>query len=92
MKKTACFLFVALVSCFLFGGCAEKKDCFHQCYEESLGRFGDSCGYALELTEEECAAWRCDVEGRRQVRVSWGELPDWCPEDPRLPHSATSSQ
>ncbi len=92
MKRTVCFLFVVSVSCFLPSGCAEKKDCFHQCYEESLGGFGDDCGYALELTEEECRAWQCDADGTRQVRVSWGELPAWCLEDPRTPISRTSSQ
>ena len=74
-------LILALV--FLSAGCAERKTCYHSCYEESLDGYRDgSCGVAYDQTREECAAWICNIDdppGR--ARTAWGEEPSWCKAD-----------
>ena len=68
---------------FVSTGCAERKTCYHSCYEESLDGYKDgNCGVAYDQTREECAAWICNIDDPPGLaRTAWGEEPSWCKAD-----------
>jgi hypothetical protein len=65
-----------LMSSALLVGCAEKKTCYFQCFEPAIKGYTKDCGMVERVSAQECRQMKCD-EGR-DVRTSWGEVPDWC--------------
>lgn len=73
---------IFFVCAMTVSACAEKKNCFTQCYEPALDGYGDGCGFAEQVTEKECRTHQwCDTT-EYETHTSWGEVPDWCSDNP----------